>query len=104
MCSNDVLISIGGNEMREEEREICANCKNVVQTRYLVGNSQVFLCSLMKIEASPESSCDRFIAREIALYKKPVPPILKPHEKGFRGFSETFSSFIKTKEGQVISV
>lgn len=90
--------------MREEEREICANCKNVVQTRYLVGNSQVFLCSLMKVEASPESSCDRFIAREIALYKKPVPPILKPYETGFRGFSETFSKFIKTKEGQVISV
>lgn len=100
MCSSDVCIGNGGNEMRE----ICANCKNIIQTRYLVGGSQVFLCSLMKVEASPESSCDRFIAREIELYKKPVPPILKPHETGFRGFSRTYSRFIKTREGQVILV
>ena len=78
----------------------CRNCRNLMETPYLINNTQVILCSLTKIETGLEDSCVRFIE----IKKRPVPPILKPDATGFRGFSETFSGFIKTKEGQVISV
>ena len=87
----------------KESRKHCINCVNLKHTGEFVFHTPVYTCDIIRGVVDPISCCNYF--QEItALYKKPVPPILKPHEKGFRGFSETFSSFIKTKEGQVISV
>ena len=85
-------------------REICANCKNIIQTEYLINNSQVYMCSLMKIEASPESSCDRFLAREIEPYKRPIPPMNDPSTAWFRGFNDYGITYIKTEKGEIISI
>ena len=58
-------------------------------------------CELVKMTKEERKRREEI---EEEIKKRPVPPILKPHVTGFRGFSETFSKFIKTKEGQVISV
>ena len=64
--------------------------------------TQVYTCDIVRSVVDPTSYCDNF-QEIIPLFKKPVPPMLEPHNKGFRGYSETFSYFIKTKSGQVIS-
>ena len=87
----------------KKDRERCINCVNLKHTGEFVLNTPLYTCDIIRGVVDPTSYCKNF-QEIIPLFKRPVPPILKPHEKGFRGFSETFSKFIKTKEGQVISV
>lgn len=101
MCSNNVYLSNGGNEMKESSKH-CINCLNLKHTGEFVFNTPVYTCDIIRGVVDPTSYCDNF-QEIIPLFKKPVPPMLEPHNKGFRGYSETFSYFIKTKSGQVIS-
>ena len=88
----------------KKDRERCINCVNLKHTGEFVLNTPLYTCDIIRGVVDPTSCCNNFQEIKIQLFKRSVPPILKPHEKGFRGFSETFSKFIKTKEGQVISV
>ena len=85
-------------------RKICANCKNIIETEYLINDSQVYMCSLMKTEASLESTCDRFLARKIEPYKRPIPPMNDPSTEWFRGFNDYGITHIKTRKGEIIRI
>ena len=82
----------------------CINCVNLKHTGRIIFNTAVYKCAIVNGIVDPTSCCDYFQEMEIQLFKKPVPPILNPHDEGFRGFSGTYSRFIKTREGQVILV
>ena len=85
------------------ERERCINCVNLKHTGEFVLNTPLYTCDIIRGVVDPTSYCKNF-QEIIPLFKRPVPPILGPHEKGFRGFNESFSRFIKTKEEQIILV